>query len=137
MNFKEFLGSFREFLESSPAEELREDSRYVFLSDLHMGDGSDRDDLASNGRLILDALARYLEGGYTLVLGGDIEELQKFSLKIIKRTWSDIYEIFDAFAARGALRKIVGNHDLALLRHEDHPYPLIHGLRLIRDGNTL
>jgi UDP-2,3-diacylglucosamine pyrophosphatase LpxH len=138
LNFPEFLASFSEFLEASPALALDEGSRIVFLSDLHMGDGGSRDDLEPNRVLAMAALAGwYLERGYTLVLGGDIEDTQKFSWKSIRKAWRELYGIFDAFAERGALWKIVGNHDLALLRERDYPYPLHHGLRLEGGGRSL
>jgi UDP-2,3-diacylglucosamine pyrophosphatase LpxH len=138
MKFSDFLDGFREFLEASPVLPIDDDSRYVFLSDLHMGDGGESDDLRSNRELATTVLARgYLERGYTLILGGDIEDLQKFKQGAIRKAWGELYEIFDAFAARGALWKLVGNHDLALLREKEHRYPLHHGLRLERKGRTL
>jgi UDP-2,3-diacylglucosamine pyrophosphatase LpxH len=138
MNFSDFLGSFREFLGASPSLPIDELSRYVFLSDFHMGDGGERDDLRSNRELATTVLARwYLERGYTLILGGDIEDLQKFKLAQIRKAWAGMYEIFDAFAARGALWKLVGNHDFALLREKEQAYPLYHGLALERGGRVL
>jgi UDP-2,3-diacylglucosamine pyrophosphatase LpxH len=131
MNFSDFLGSFREFLDDSPRLPIGEDSRCVFLSDLHMGDGGESDDLRPNRELALTLLSRwYLERGYTLILGGDIEDLQKFKQTAIRRAWRELYAVFDAFAAQGALWKLVGNHDLALLREKEPAYPLHHGLRL-------
>jgi len=138
MNFSDFLGSFKEFLDASPVLSLDDRSRYVFLSDLHMGDGGKSDDLVYNRALATTVLARwYLERGYTLILGGDIEDLQKFKLGRIQKAWAGLYEIFDAFAARGELWKLVGNHDLSLLREKEAAYPLHHGLRLERDGRTI
>ena len=138
MRFSDFLASFAELLESAPREELGPQSRYVFLSDLHMGDGGPRDDLAPNGELVAAVLARwYLERGYVLVLNGDIEDLSKFRMKEIRRAWGQLYALFDAFAERGRLRKIVGNHDLALLRREDRPYELLHALALEYGGRTI
>jgi UDP-2,3-diacylglucosamine pyrophosphatase LpxH len=138
VNFDDFLGSFREFLESSPALELDDGSRYVFISDLHMGDGGESDDLRNNRELATTSLARwYLDQGYTLILGGDIEDLQKFKLKRIRDAWPELYEAFDAFASRGKLWKLVGNHDLALLREKEQPYELHHGLALRRKGRTI
>jgi len=138
MDFGDFLASFREFLEASPALGIEDEGRYVFLSDLHMGDGGGSDDLEHNRELALDLLgAWYLERGYTLILGGDVEELQKFKLSRIRKAWGEMYEIFDAFASRGALRKLVGNHDLGLLRETEYPYPLYHGLRLESSGRSL
>jgi UDP-2,3-diacylglucosamine pyrophosphatase LpxH len=138
MKGAEFLSSFREFLESSPALPIDDGGRYVFLSDLHMGDGGGSDDLEHNRALALAALGSwYLERDYTLILGGDIEELQKFRLDRIRKAWGELYGIFDAFVERGALWKLVGNHDLSLLREVGYPYPIHHGLRLERKGRSL
>jgi UDP-2,3-diacylglucosamine pyrophosphatase LpxH len=138
MNFSDFLGSFREFLETSPRLIIDERSRYVFMSDLHMGDGGESDDLRPNRELATTVLSRwYQDRGYTLILGGDIEDLQKFKLASIRKAWAGMYAIFDAFFARGALWKLVGNHDLALLREKELPYPLHDGLALDRGGHSL
>ncbi len=131
MKFKEFLASFSAFLSECPREEIARDSRLVFLSDLHMGDGNGRDDLVHNRDLLETLLSRrYLEREFTLVLNGDIEDLSKFRYSDIRTAWASLYEIFDAFARAGRLRKIVGNHDLGLLRIRDYPIDLIHGLVL-------
>ncbi len=138
MKFKDFFKSFEEFLKAIPSEELRDEGRYVFLSDLHLGNGGKRDDLERNRELVMDSLSRwYLERGYTLVLNGDIEDVHKFKLEDIRKAWPEFFAILDAFAAAGRLRKIVGNHDLALVREEGYPYPLSHGLRLTRRGKTI
>lgn len=138
MKFDDFLTSFRRFLEESPVLPLEDGLRYVFLSDLHLGDGGSGDDIEPNRALLLAALSKwYLERGYILILGGDIEDLQKFPYRHIREAWGDLYRIFDDFASRGTLYKILGNHDLALLKEKSHPYPLLHGLRLERKGRTL
>ncbi len=138
MSKKEFLASFSRLMGACPAEALDEGGRYVFLSDLHLGDGGKGDDLAHNGRLVEAALEQwYLPRGYTLVLNGDVEDLNKFSLPAIRAAWARLYGIFDAFAAAGRLRKIIGNHDLALLQEKDYPYPLLHGLTLERNGKRI
>lgn len=131
MKFKEFLASFAAFFSDCPREVIDRDSRLVFLSDLHMGDGGTRDDLAHNRELLEALLTRhYLGRGYILVLNGDIEDLSKFRYPDIRAAWASLYEVFDAFHRAGRLRKIVGNHDLALLKTRDYPYELIHGLAL-------
>jgi UDP-2,3-diacylglucosamine pyrophosphatase LpxH len=138
MDFSDFIDGFAEFLEASPSLSVVDEGRYVFLSDMHMGDGGGSDDLEHNRGLVLAALRSwYFERGYTLILGGDIEELQKFKLSKIRRAWGAMYETFDAFEARGALYKLVGNHDLSLLRESGYPYPLLHGLALERAGRSI
>jgi len=138
VGFSEFLDSFSAFMTASPAEDLEHGRRYVFISDMHMGDGGSRDDLEPNRALVLETLRRwYLERGYVLVLNGDIEDLLKFRLRQIRGAWTDLYALFDRFAEDGRLRKIIGNHDLGLLTARDFPYPIHHGLRLARKGRTL
>ncbi len=131
MKFKEFFACFARLVAASPREELGPDSRYVFLSDLHLGDGGSRDDLSPNRGIVHNMLTHhYLERGFTLVLNGDVEDLSKFRYEEIRPAWLTLYAIFDSFAERGRLRKIIGNHDLALLKRKDYPYPLSHGLVL-------
>lgn len=138
MKTSDFVSSLSELLSSSPRASLDGPERYVFLSDLHMGNGGGRDDLEPNRALAVAALSRwYLERGYALILGGDVEDLQKFSLPAIRKAWGELYALFDAFAARGALWKLIGNHDLSLLRETDYAYPLYHGLRLERAGRSI
>jgi hypothetical protein len=63
--------------------------KYVMMSDIHLGDGGQADDLQNNERVLLDALSYYSGDGYTLVLLGDIEELWQFGLEAIVRRYDD------------------------------------------------
>jgi UDP-2,3-diacylglucosamine pyrophosphatase LpxH len=138
MKFKDFYKSFEKFVVNVPVEEMGDEPRYVFLSDLHLGDGGKRDDLERHRELVIDSLSRwYLDRGYVLVLNGDIEDAYKFKLKDIRRAWPEFFALLESFAERGKLRKIVGNHDLSLLREKDHPFPLSHGLVLTREGRRI
>jgi UDP-2,3-diacylglucosamine pyrophosphatase LpxH len=138
MSFSDFLDSFNAFMSACPVEDLEQNKRYVFLSDLHMGNGGKRDDLEKNRQLLVESLRGwYLERDYRLVLNGDIEELLKFSLREISTAWKDLYALFDEFDARDNLRKIIGNHDLALSQTSGYPYRVYHGLRLRRRERTL
>ncbi len=138
MKTKDFLVEFEEFVSSCPVEPLNDAGRYVFLSDLHMGDGGPRDDLSRNRELLEAALANwYLKKGFTLVLNGDIEDLIKFDLPSIRAAWPRVFELFDAFHQAGRLRKITGNHDLDLMDEKDYGYPLKLGLTLDRNGKRI
>jgi UDP-2,3-diacylglucosamine pyrophosphatase LpxH len=117
----------------APIVRLGPDDRLVVFSDLHLGDGGRDDDFAPNARLYLEALSRhYLERRFILALNGDIEELARFSLAAVATRWLGIYACWQEFAARGALHKLAGNHDLALLRRraEDLPFPVGESLRV-------
>jgi UDP-2,3-diacylglucosamine pyrophosphatase LpxH len=127
-------------LQAAPELAPGADYRLVIFSDLHLGDGGGSDDFKKNGDLFLAVLRRhYLEENFTLVLNGDIEELARFSLKRVMANWSDVYRAWAEFAARGSLIKLVGNHDLSLLRHrpQDLPFPVIEALKIRLGAKTL
>ncbi len=138
MKFDEFMVHFGRMLRDGPSERLDDESRYVFLSDFHMGNGASVDDLRRNKDHILSVLeGYYLPQGFTLVLNGDIEDLGKFRYRTIRKAWPEMFAIFDAFAAGHRLRKIVGNHDLKLLALESYPYPLQESLVLDMNGRKI
>lgn len=119
-------------------ERLGADGRVVFASDFHMGDGGARDDYRTNAELVEGVLSSYyLDGGWRLVLNGDIEELHKSELSAIRRAHADAYDLFRSFRAGPGLTKIVGNHDLGLLLADDYDIPLEHALRLELDGGSI
>ncbi|MDR2186030.1 MAG: metallophosphoesterase [Treponema sp.] len=104
--------------------------RILVISDFHMGSGR-RDDLEYNGELLMALLEKYyFNGGWYLVLNGDIEELARHSLGVIRKRWSELYRIFDLFAAQNRLYKILGNHDEDLIFERDYPYPLYNAVRI-------
>ena len=133
-------GTLQRLLDSSPSIPLTSSDRYVIVSDLHLGDGGAQDDFLPNGELLSEVLGRYYLGqGYSLVLNGDIEELQRFSLEAIQKRWRMLYELFHAFGVRSSVYKIVGNHDEGLWRHQPAAgdLPLLSSLRLSFHGETL
>ena len=130
--------SMADIAASCPSESLRRESRYVIVSELRMGDGGSKDELARARKALFAVLGRwYLPRGYTLVLNGDIEDLRRFWLKDILAAWPEMYALFDAFKERQRLRKIVGERDLALLRLRSYPYELSHGLRLDGERSSI
>ncbi len=138
MKNEEFKESLSLLKESARRESLDADSKIVFMSDFHMGDGSGRDDFRANGRLVSDALALYYyPEGWKLVLNGDIEELHKFSPGAIRKAYPELYEMFGKFQALGRLRKLVGNHDHALYALQQDEFPLYDALRYERGEDTL
>ncbi len=138
MRYRKFHESFQGLRERSPIEEMRPGRRYLVISDLRMGDGGESDELQALRDVVEEALASwYLENDFILVLNGDTENLRDFWLKDIRTAWADLYAIFDRFAARARLRKILGERDLGLLRKPRYPYPCLHGLRLARENLEL
>ena len=105
-------------------------SKVLIMSDLHMGSGR-RDDFADNGELVISILHDYyFKNGWHLILNGDIEELQRYSLDRIRERWKSLYEVLNLFAAENRLYKIVGNHDEELFLYKNYPYPLYAVVRI-------
>lgn len=129
-----------ELFDTSPAILLLPGDKWIVLSDLHIGDGSGKDDFKTNAKLFIHILKEhYLAKGYKLVLNGDIEELQRFTLQKIIGAWPDFYWLLDTFYQRNALYKTIGNHDMALLMDEgkNSRYPLFHALKLIWKNQSI
>ncbi len=109
--------------EESPSKKVDDGSRWVIFSDLHMGDGSSSDDFKRNAALFKTAIGKhYLPEGYSLVLNGDVEELQRHAFRKILKQWADIFDVFDRYAEQDKLIKTIGNHDLELSTMEKLPY---------------
>jgi predicted phosphodiesterase len=134
MKVPSFIATLREFIGSAPELELGRDAKVLIVSDLHVGDGTDSDDFGVNEALFLDALdSLYIRDGWTVVLNGDIEELQKFKYHKIVSAHAGLYERLSRLSCDRRLYKILGNHDLGLLKRDDSPFPLHHAL-LLRHG---
>ena len=111
----------------------RDYPRLVIFSDLHLGDGSGRDDFVKNENLMCRVLEDYyLKKDFALVLNGDIEELQKFRLSRIRERYRGLYRLWDRFQEKKALFKTVGNHDglLQVPGAPEYPYPIHTALRI-------
>lgn len=105
-------GILTDLYNNAPEMEIKEKSPLIIFSDLHIGNGRKSDDFKKNSKLLMSALQNYyLPGNHTLVLNGDIEELQKFGINSIKKRWQSLYDIFDTFHSEKRLVKITGNHD--------------------------
>ncbi len=117
----------------SPEITLHNQDKIVVFSDLHIGNRGSRDDFLRNSATFMYILEHYyLQKGYKLVLNGDIEELQRFSLKSIVAKWPELYRLFGRFEQTKALYKIVGNHDLEL-NYTKNPYlktPILKSLKI-------
>jgi predicted phosphodiesterase len=115
---------------STATLDLGADGKVLIISDFHMGVGS-RDDLVYNGAWLAEVLeGYYFQNGWTLILNGDIEELQRYSLHAIREQWRNLYRVFDLFNAADRLYKTIGNHDESLLFERNYPYALFNAVRI-------
>jgi UDP-2,3-diacylglucosamine pyrophosphatase LpxH len=114
--------------------------RIIIFSDLHMGNGGPTDDFLKNSELFLYVLRHYyLRRRFHLILNGDVEELQKFSLKQVLTRWQPVYDVFHQFNRKKRLFKLLGNHDDGLQFYTPSPgsFKLHEALRLEYKHNNL
>jgi UDP-2,3-diacylglucosamine pyrophosphatase LpxH len=131
--------NLRKVLEESLHFELPQTHRILILSDLHIGDGGKQDDFRPNSRLVHRVLQEhYWKKDYGLLLNGDIEELQKFSLTSIHQAYPEFFDLLKRFKDRGPFWKLAGNHDWDAWEAGDIlNQGLLEGLRLGYQGQTL
>ncbi len=88
------------------------DSRLVFMSDCHRGNGGRGDDFAHNRIIFMHALAFYRSRGFTYVEVGDGEELWENSdFSQIWWAYSDVYVRLGFLHSEGRFIQIWGNHN--------------------------
>ena len=98
---------------NAPVLPLRADSRYVFFSDCHRGNGSSNDNFLKNQHLYFAALQYYFQQGYTYVELGDGDELwENRSMEQIIDVHSNAFWMLARFYEQGRLYLLFGNHDM-------------------------
>lgn len=129
----------RGLLAESRSRRINDGDRIVVFSDLHMGNGGSSDDFLGNSELFVSALSRHYEPlGYTVVLNGDVEDLQKFPSKSIRKVWEGVFALFEEFRKKDRLVRIWGNHDeLLSIGPEAASGGIVEGFRLTYKGNTI
>lgn len=90
-----------------------EESKLVFMSDIHRGDGTYYDSLLPNKNVYKAALNYYYKNNFIYIEVGDGDELWiNRDFDIIARSYEDIFMIFNKFSNENRLYMIYGNHDI-------------------------
>ena len=96
-------------------EYFDEDSKYVFFSDVHRGDGSMSDEFTRNRNIYLHALKHYYENNFTYIEAGDGDEMLEYSdFKYTKNAHREVFDIIKKFFDKKRLIRLYGNHDIFL-----------------------
>jgi UDP-2,3-diacylglucosamine pyrophosphatase LpxH len=125
--------------ERTPSQAITDADRIVIFSDLHLGNGGRKDDFLHNSELFIAAVSRYYYPlGHTLVLNGDIEDMQKFPPFVIRRAWESVFLLLERFYQGSRLIRTWGNHDeLLALRPGKGGRAVVEGFRFLYKGSTL
>lgn len=101
--------------EHARVEEFDDTARYVFLSDVHRGDGSFADEFVKNKNIWLSAMEHYYNEGFTYVEVGDGDELwEHMQFKHVLHANGVAYNLLKRFHDGGRLRMLYGNHNMQL-----------------------
>lgn len=93
--------------------ELTPESKYVFFSDCHRGQGNAGDNFLQNQTVYFGALNDYYKKGFTYVELGDGDELwENRSLNTIMEAHSDVFWLLSKYYKEGRFHMLYGNHDM-------------------------
>ena len=105
--------------QNARVEYFDENSKYIFFSDCHRGDGSPSDEFTKNQVIYLYALEHYFKNGFIYVEAGDGDELWEHKqLKHIKNAHYDVFEMFRKYQKENRLIMLYGNHNIYLKNKE-------------------
>jgi len=108
-------GRLTEAYHNARVEEFDDESRFVFLSDVHRGDGSMADEFLKNKNIYVGALEWYHAEGYTYVEVGDGDELwENREFRHVLWANGSPYHRLRRFYNDGRLIYLYGNHNLQL-----------------------
>ena len=110
--FMFIFSKLNKIFNSSKEITFDDNSKIVFISDCHRGNGSWKDNLAHNHNIYCSALKYYLKNDFTYIEVGDGDELWLNSnLADIWDFNQEIFMLMNKFYLKNKLYMIYGNHD--------------------------
>ena len=103
-----------EAYKNAKVEMIDQDSKYIFFSDLHRGNGSMSDEFSRNENTYLYALKRYFDEGFTYVEVGDGDELWEHKFGHIKKAHNGVFNRIKKFHDENRFIMLYGNHNIFL-----------------------
>lgn len=98
--------------QNARVEYIDDNSKYIFFSDCHRGNGSHQDEFTKNQNVFMFALCQYFANGYTLVEVGDGDELWEHpKFKVLQNAHYHVYATMKRFYDDGRLILLYGNHN--------------------------
>lgn len=136
-NYKEIdMGKkkFEKILQNAEILDIDLNSKIVFISDVHRGDGGAADSLIGNKNIYLAAINYYYKEEYTLVEIGDGDELWKNKdCRDIAYNYKDVFSIYNRFNKDKRLYMLYGNHDKM---KKNKNFKMIHKNRFKKIGDN-
>lgn len=99
--------------ETAPQLPITNDTKYVFFSDCHRGNGSNNDNFLKNENAYLAALEYYYKNDFCYIEVGDGDELwENRCLKQIKEIHEKVFSLLSCFQKENRMYMLFGNHDM-------------------------
>lgn len=113
MLLKDSFRRLKEVFETAKTIPFDDQSRIVFMSDCHRGDGSYADNFYKNQPLFFAALTQYNYLKYTYIELGDGDELwENSNLSDSVEVYGDVFWLLSKFYRENRLYMLFGNHDI-------------------------
>ncbi|SHI11975.1 UDP-2,3-diacylglucosamine pyrophosphatase LpxH [Clostridium collagenovorans DSM 3089] len=102
----------QKILNTAPQIDVEYNSKIVFISDCHRGDGTWKDNLIANTNVYMGALKYYYRNGFTHIELGDGDELWKVpKIEDIYEIYPQVFQLLLKFKEENRYCMIYGNHD--------------------------
>lgn len=109
--------------------DIDESSKYVFMSDVHRGNGGISDEFTKNRNTYIYAMNHYYKNGFTYVEVGDGDELWEANhMNVIQEAHTDAVDAMKRFYDDDRMIMLYGNHNMSIRKpeyvreHYDHYY---------------
>lgn len=98
---------------SAPRLPITFNTKYVFFSDCHRGNGGSNDNFLKNENAYLAALEYYYKNNFCYIEVGDGDELwENRCLKQIKETHEKVFSLLSCLQKENRMYMLYGNHDM-------------------------
>lgn len=98
---------------TAPHLSLTNDTKYVFFSDCHRGNGTANDNFLKNENAYLAALKYYYKNNFCYIEVGDGDELwENRCLKQIREIHEKVFSLLSCFQKENRMYMLYGNHDM-------------------------
>lgn len=132
-----YLNRISKVYQTSERIYFDDNSKFIFMSDCHRGDGSWADSFSKNQNIFFAALSHYYKEGYTYIEIGDGDELwENRKFQDIIDEHSDAFWIMKKFYEKDRFYMIYGNHDMVKKKEKFVKENLYQYLRQ-RDGKAI
>lgn len=99
--------------QSAPELPITDDTKYVFFSDCHRGNGGNNDNFLKNENAYLAALEYYYKNNFCYIEVGDGDELwENRKLSQITEIHEKVFSLLSRFLDAKRLHLLYGNHDM-------------------------